>query len=352
MKALLFGGVLAALMVALFLAGRNPAIEVSEEVGTQEVESEIEVRPESSNLKAITLRQFLNDLKAGKTPEITDDELWSWIDRNGGSEEAWLHALSSRFSYDLNNQWLAKGLEVHPKSLPLTFVAANAELLSTFSSPATSRKWLDRFVEIDTNNGLAWLMSAFAEYLRGNTSLGDEHLIRAGEQNNFRVYSTRFENASYDFYMAKGYPDVVATLMGGAASPTVSLPRINDIFRDVLSRSERLRESRLSNQADALVIAGYKNGINIFETDIADTSYLVYPLVGSFLHGLFKDHVPLEIVLENSAAEERIQEFLETNRSVQGSWPEPLEMSIEDLASWAYAKRQFGELEAAVMFAE
>jgi hypothetical protein len=97
--------------------------------------------------------------------------------------------------------------------------AANLELLQFRSNPETTTlKWLDHFIAIDLDNSLPWLMSAVAEYIRGDIEKGDEHWIRAGQASEMRIYAADFDDSVQEFLLEHfGASESVAELIGSAS---------------------------------------------------------------------------------------------------------------------------------------
>ena len=293
------------------------------------------------------------DLINGAEFKVTDAELRDWIRDNNGSESAWLAAFGSRFSFSHNNEWLNSGLKAHPESLAMVVFAANTELLTIYANPDTARrKWLDHFLKVDPGNGLAWFMSALAEYYRGNITLGDEHWVRASRQSAFRLYSRAFEDAGYEFYRSLDVSEAVATVMGSASSPVINLPKLNDTFREVSSRVDGFRDVGLVDEADALAIASYRISIKMIELDPSDGGFLVVQLVGLGLHKEFVDQVPIEFLLAHAETEQRVELFHNRIREMRGNWSTDYLSTESDFLTWAYLRRNFGELAAVEAFAK
>ena len=191
--------------------GVNPSLQAPEKPSVSAV------KPASS--AAIEKRFTFADLMRGKAPEPSDEDLRNWVEQQDHSESAWLAAVAFRFDWSAINEWLAEGLSRNPDSKSLVVHAANLESLQFRSNPETTTlKWLDHFIAIDLDNSLPWLMSAVAEYIRGDIEKGDEHWIRAGQASEMRIYAADFDDSVQEFLLEHfGASESVAELIGSAS---------------------------------------------------------------------------------------------------------------------------------------
>ena len=285
------------------------------------------------------------DILRGEFVKVSDADLMDWIRKNQGSEEAWLVAHSFRWD-PVMNDWLAAGLDAHPDSLPLLISAANGELLSISSGASESRVWIDRFAATDPDNGLSWFLSALAHYYRGNIDRGDEHWRRASQQPEVRLYSTRFEEASYEFGQSKDYSESVASLVSDAAAPVLHIPHLLDVIKEIRLRSDAYRESGLETKADKLDAAGYRLGNLFFERDVSDDNRALAPIIGVQFNKYFKDHAPIEMVMSNFETEQRMAAFLQSWKNYRQQRRENPKMTESNYQAWHDFRRHFGETEA------
>ncbi len=294
-----------------------------------------------------------DDLMRGKAPEPSDEDLRNWVKQQDHSESAWVAAVAFRFDSSINNKWLAEGLSYNPDSKSLVMRAGNLELMQFHShpEPTTTLKWVDHFTAIDPDNSLPWLMSAVAEYIRGDIEKGDEHWIRAGQASEMRVYGADYDESVQEFLLEHlGASQSVAELFGSASIPVLNIPNLRpENMKEIIDRAVSYRDSGLVAKGDELIDAGCQIGINLCEVNDSGLN-TVYILLGAYIYETFIEAAPFETQLalaENTADIERLREVFRKSNE-----PRVENFSEAEFLWWNATRQKVGSLAAREMFAK